>query len=107
MVLLSAFLASTLVFPILVFTAALEPLPANITGRISGLLDGNYTSGSVENLLSSFIVQCKYEYGVGLETASCRNALRKIPADHGPLTFGARDTGNWDVILPARHLSGR
>ena len=37
---------------------------------------------------------------------SCRNVLAKIPSNPAPFTSGERGTGNWDVTIPMRYLSG-
>ena len=54
----------------------------------------------------SYNPECSSLYGSDLNYASCQNALAKISRATLPLTFGQRGTGNWDVVLPRRYLSG-
>lgn len=49
---------------------------------------------------------CSIVYGRSLSQSSCNNALAKISHVTTPMTFGQRGTGNWDVVLPRRFLSG-
>ncbi len=51
-------------------------------------------------------IACEGLYGHNLQVGSCDNALGKIPQNSATLIFGVRGTGNWDVQLPARYLSG-
>ena len=52
------------------------------------------------NLTVSSEAQCHSIYGSHMNPESCRNAIRQIPRSTSPLTFGWRDTGHFDVILP-------
>lgn len=97
------FLASIIVLAPVVCSAALEPLP-NLHPPAS--LKTNITSGHVGKPLMLRLPLCDADLGDDLRPASCRNALSKIPRNPGPKTFGERDIGNWDIILPVRYLSG-
>ena len=50
---------------------------------------------------------CNIDYGRNLRYASCDNALAKISRATTLVTFGERDMGNWNVVLPRRYLSGK
>ena len=49
--------------------------------------------------------ECSFNLGRDLNYRSCEHVLTNIPRDLTPMTFGDRNTGNWDVILPHRYLS--
>lgn len=66
----------------------------------------NLTTTNSGNGLRASLPQCDSELGDHLNADSCRNALAKIEHRPGSISFGARNTGNWDVIVPARYLSG-
>lgn len=66
----------------------------------------NLTTTNPGNGLRASLPQCDSELGDHLDADSCRNALAKIEHRPGSITFGTRNTGNWDVIVPARYLSG-
>ena len=98
----------------LVSTVASSALPS-LPNLISGSLNVPATShplnainASQQDLQSSglsYNPECSSLYGF-LNYASCQNALAKMSRATLPLTFGQRGTGNWDVVLPRRYLSG-
>ena len=55
----------------------------------------------------SYSPECESVYGNNLNHDSCNNALAKISQVTAPMTFGERDTGSWDVIIPRRYISGK
>ena len=55
----------------------------------------------------SYSPECERHYGSDLNRDSCNNALAKISRVTTPMTFGERNTGSWDVILPRRYISGK
>lgn len=66
----------------------------------------NITSPSILNFTAPFVA-CSSRYGRNLDIDSCAEAYRQIwRASSAPVTLGERGTGNWDVILPYRLLSG-
>ena len=54
----------------------------------------------------SYNPDCSILYGRDLNHASCSNAVAKISQVTTTMMFGERGTGNWDIILPRRYLSG-
>ena len=64
------------------------------------------TSLDLVALNASTSVKCESDWGRDLNIESCKNALEKIPRDSARLSFGYRGTGDPDVLLPARYLSG-
>lgn len=59
-----------------------------------------------ETTALSYSPDCSISYGRNLDRASCDNALAKISQVTASVTFGERGTGNWNVVLPRRYLSG-
>ena len=78
----------------------------NIPRKTSGATELTIASPTVAQNLTNLEVTCDDRYGRDLDVRSCYNALGKIGRNYSPLTFGERGTGNWDVILPYRFLSG-
>lgn len=75
------------------------------------LLPQNHTSALLNSINATRLdtgpeVTCSILLGRNLVLESCQNALSKIPHDIEPETFGMRFTGNFDVSLPLRFLSG-
>lgn len=75
------------------------------------LLPQNHTSALLNSINATQLdsgpeVSCSILLGRNLVLESCQNALSKIPHDIEPETFGMRFTGNFDVSLPLRFLSG-
>lgn len=100
------FLASIIVSAPRVHSAALQSLIQSPNLHLPTLREANITYGDARKPLMSTGPLCDADLGEDLNPASCRNALAKIPRKPGPFTFGERDTGNWDVNLPTRYLSG-
>lgn len=106
-------LASSVLLVSTVSSSAL-PSPLNPTSNSLnqpadfGTLTTN--SSSLQDLASpllSYSPDCSIQYGRNLRYASCDNALAKISQVTTSMTFGERATGNWDVVLPQRYLSGK
>ncbi len=76
--------------------SSLEPSKASAVANASSVdLVGNYAH-----------IACEGLYGHNLQADSCNNARDKISQNSATLIFGVRGTGDWDVQLPARYLSG-
>ena len=91
-------------------TASALPSPPNLilsSSNVPATVIAINTSQQVlESSASSYSTECSAAYGCILNYASCQDALTKISRATLPLTFGQRGTGNWDVVLPRRYLSG-
>lgn len=64
------------------------------------------TTSSTDQVLADWRVVCAPSLGHNLNILSCNNAFAKISRNTAPRTFGFRGTGNWDVLVPYRFLSG-
>ena len=98
-----------------VFTVSSSALPSPLKWISSplkvpaGLKTRGLNTTSVQHLevpILSYSPHCDPSYGRQLNPTSCDNALAKISEDTTTLTFGQRGTGNYDVVLPRRYLSG-
>ncbi|KAM0797607.1 hypothetical protein BDR22DRAFT_975124 [Usnea florida] len=78
---------------------------AHSVSSASLLLQNITNATSIHNITASSVVLCDPNLGVDLDKESCDNAIRKIERATGPVTFGERGTGNWDIVLPYRFLS--
>ena len=59
----------------------------------------------IDNILQLY-PHCQGEiYGYDLNIQSCQDALQHMSADPIRRTYGTRDTGNSDIIVPHRYLS--
>ena len=94
-----------------VASSALPSLPnlisgsSNVPATSHPLAAINTSQQDLKSSALSYNPECSSLYGF-LNFASCQNALAKISRATLPLTFGQRGTGNWDVVLPRRYLSG-
>ena len=89
------------------------PSPLNVISsslnQPTVLETSNTNNQSLQDLTvseSTYSPECSISYGRNLNHASCEDALAKIPQVTTPMTFGERGTGNYDVVLPRRYLSG-
>ncbi|KAL8791750.1 MAG: hypothetical protein Q9195_005626, partial [Heterodermia aff. obscurata] len=48
---------------------------------------------------------CQADYGIGLNKASCQQALQLLPTAYIRRSYGPRDAGPVDVLVPRRYLS--
>lgn len=81
------------------------PIPSPLDpSKASGVAD--LTSLDLVGLNASASMECEGDWGRDLSIESCSNALDKIPRNSARLSFRQRGTGNPDVLLPARFLSG-
>ena len=105
--LLSSFLSVKTVSSI-ALRSSLNPIPSspNQPAVLETLNASNASLQGLTNPVSSYSPDCSILYGRNLNLASCQNALAKISRITTPMTFGQRGTGDWDVILPRRYLSG-
>ena len=90
-------------------TALPSPLNLDSSSRLhqpAGLDSRTTNTTSLANPVVSYTPECGFAYGRNLNRASCEDALSKISQVTTAMTFGERGTGNWDVILPRRYLSG-
>ena len=90
--------SSALPSPLKLISSPLN-LPASLRTRA-------LNTTSVQDLEVLVSPHCNPSYGRNLNSTSCDNALAKISEVTTPLTFGQRDTGDYDVVLPRRYLSG-
>ena len=100
---------------LLVSTVASSALPSppnlisgssNVPATFHDLAAINTSQQDLQSPALSYRPECSDAYGSILNYASCQNVLEKISSATLPLTFGQRGTGNWDVVLPRRYLSG-
>ena len=97
-------------FPPLVVSLALAPQdPDGSLTLTNGLSLTPFSNGSHQNARP--VVDCDPDlYGV-VEIDSCKDAFDQIPNDYATLTnkrvlsYGPRDHGTWDTILPKRYIS--
>ena len=95
-----------------VFTASSSALPSPLKlissplNLPASLRTRALNTTSVQDLEVPISPYCNPTYGRNLNPTSCDNALAKISEVTTPLTFGQRDMGNYDVVLPRRYLSG-
>ena len=101
---LSPFLANSLLSLSAVYSSALpSPVPRSLDLQIR--VTDNISPQELTAPTLNDGPECGTSYGQNLDVRSCEHALTKIPMDMTPMTFGDRDTGTWDVILPHRYLS--
>ena len=94
-----------------VCSSAVPPPLSLASGSLNqpGAYDAVTNSTTIQNLASAappYSPECDNLHGRHLARASCDNALAKITQVTTPMTFGERETGTWDVVLPRRYLSG-
>ena len=90
-----------------VFSSALPPnLNLNLLANFGTPATNDTSEQDLTNPILSYSADCSSLYGRNLNGASCSNALAKISEVTAPETFGQRGTGDWDVVLPRRYLSG-
>ena len=99
--------------PTLVISLALAPqrpdgsLTLTNPSSLPHPLNGSSQNGVT--MLTGPAAHCFIDDGVNLD--SCKDAFGRIPVDATKLldprilSFGPRDHGNWDVILPKRYIS--
>ena len=80
-------------------------LPLNSTTILAS--SNSSVSTSTFPTTSGSGVTCKKEFGIGLRTVSCLNALTYIPQNSPPLVFKERGSLPADVGLPYRVLSSK
>ena len=90
----------------LVFQILLLIIVAHSVSSASLQLQSITNATSIHNITASSVVLCDPNLGSDLDEESCDNAIGKIERATGPVTFGERGTGNWDIVLPYRFLSG-
>ena len=85
-------------------------LPIATTPSVAGaLLSHNTSASSFNTSANSFPpIHCDgSRFGINLKVDSCIEALKHLPKASGTdlLTFGYRQWGNYDVVVPNRFLS--
>ena len=109
---LSRFLVSFVLSVSMIPSSALPSPPNAVSGSPNELtaLEPQTTDGiNLQDLASpllSYNPYCSVSFGYSPNHDSCINALSKITEGTTPMTFGERNTGSFDVILPRRYLSG-
>ena len=100
---LSVFTASSSALP---YPPKLTSSPLNLPASLKTRALNTTSVHDLEISILSYSPSCDPSYGRNLNPTSCDNALAKISEVTTPLTFGQRDMGNYDVVLPRRYLSG-
>ena len=108
-----AFIQGSLVLSVFTVSSGALPSPLELISsplKVPASLETRATNTTSEQGLEvpilSYSPDCNPSYGRELKRTSCDNALTKISKVTTTMTFGQRGTGNYDVVLPRRYLSG-
>ena len=106
---LSRFLVSFVLSVSIISSNALPSPPNAVSGspnKLTALSTDGIKLQDLASPLLSYNPDCSVSFGHSPNHDSCINALTKITEGTTPMTYGERNTGSWDVILPRRYLSG-